>query len=149
MASSWRRRCSPGVALITPMFQLFGDLHWIGSYQALIIPEHLASCCRHRLYAHLVLERCAVELEAARIDGATRAQAFRLIVLPLAAPALFTTAILAFIATWNEFMLCQPALDAGYRTGHGRHRTLPGRLVHQPYTAIMAHHRHGAAGDRC
>lgn len=29
----------PGVALITPMFQLFGDLNWIGSYQALIIPN--------------------------------------------------------------------------------------------------------------
>ncbi|MDJ0108426.1 carbohydrate ABC transporter permease, partial [Rhodococcus erythropolis] len=43
--------------------------------------------------------------EAARIDGATRGQAFRLIMLPLAAPALFTTAILAFIATVNEYLL--------------------------------------------
>ena len=45
--------------------------------------------------------------EAARVDGATKAQAFRLILLPLAAPALFTTAIIAFITTWNEFMLAR------------------------------------------
>src|SRR5699024_7728915 len=45
--------------------------------------------------------------EAARVDGATRGQAFRKILLPLAAPALFTTAILALIASWNEFMLAR------------------------------------------
>lgn len=39
------------------------------------------------------------------MDGASRAQAFRMIMLPLAAPAVFTTAILAFIATVNEFLL--------------------------------------------
>ena len=39
--------------------------------------------------------------EAARVDGATRGQAFRMVILPLATPALFTTAILAFVATWN------------------------------------------------
>ena len=42
-----------------------------------------------------------------RVDGATRGQAFRMVVLPLATPALFTTAILAFVATWNEFMLAR------------------------------------------
>ena len=36
--------------------------------------------------------------EAAKIDGATPGQAFRIVILPLAAPGLFTTAILAFIA---------------------------------------------------
>ena len=41
------------------------------------------------------------------MDGASRSQAFRLILLPLAAPALFTTAIIAFITTWNEFMLAK------------------------------------------
>ena len=45
--------------------------------------------------------------EAARVDGASRGLAFRKVILPLAAPALFTTAILAFIATWNEFMLAK------------------------------------------
>ena len=43
--------------------------------------------------------------EAAMVDGLTRGQAFRKIIIPLAAPGMFTTAILAFIATWNEFII--------------------------------------------
>jgi multiple sugar transport system permease protein len=47
-----------------------------------------------------------VELEqAALIDGATRVQAFTKIILPLAAPGVFTTAIITFIAAWNEFLI--------------------------------------------
>ena len=46
------------------------------------------------------------ELEAAaRVDGCTRGQAFRKIILPLAVPGVFTTAILVFISAWNEFMI--------------------------------------------
>ena len=46
------------------------------------------------------------ELEqAAKVDGATPGQAFRLVIFPLAAPALFTTAILVFLGSWNEFLL--------------------------------------------
>ncbi|MEW6229666.1 MAG: carbohydrate ABC transporter permease [Bacillota bacterium] len=45
------------------------------------------------------------ELEqAALVDGATPIQTFRLVLLPLAAPALVTTGLLAFIAAWNEFI---------------------------------------------
>ena len=39
------------------------------------------------------------------MDGCTPGQAFRIILLPLAAPALFTTSILVFLASWNEFLL--------------------------------------------
>ena len=130
----------PGVALITPMFQLFGDLHWIGSYQALIIPN-ISFVLPLTVYTlSSFMNDMPWELEeAARIDGATRAQAFRLIVLPLAAPALFTTAILAFIATWNEFMLAsqlstrdtEPVTVAIARFSGENSFT-------QPYTAIMA-----------
>ena len=42
--------------------------------------------------------------EAAAIDGMTEFQSFRLVTLPLAAPALATTGILVFIFCWNEFM---------------------------------------------
>ena len=46
------------------------------------------------------------ELEqAARVDGCTPGQAFRKVILPLAAPGLFTTAILVFISAWNEYLL--------------------------------------------
>lgn len=96
----------PGVALVTPLFQLFSEIGWIGGYQALVIPNisfvlPLTVYTLTSFFADLPWE---LE-EAARVDGATRAQAFRIVILPLAAPALFTTAILAFIATWNEFLL--------------------------------------------
>ena len=43
-------------------------------------------------------------LQAAQVDGATSFQAFRLILLPLTAPALVTTGLLAFIGAWNEYL---------------------------------------------
>ncbi|HEY1267390.1 MAG TPA: carbohydrate ABC transporter permease, partial [Candidatus Binatia bacterium] len=54
--------------------------------------------------------------EAALVDGCTRAQALRRIVLPLAAPGIFTAAILVFIYAWNEFffaliILTSPSLQ--------------------------------------
>src|SRR5918997_605464 len=42
--------------------------------------------------------------DAARVDGATTIQAFRKVIVPLAAPGVFTTAILTFIFAWNEFL---------------------------------------------
>lgn len=98
----------PGIALVTPLFQLFGDIGWIGTYQALIIPN-ISFALPLTIYTLVSFFRqLPWELEeAARVDGASRGQAFRLVLLPLAAPALFTTAILAFIATWNEFMLAR------------------------------------------
>lgn len=42
--------------------------------------------------------------EAAKIDGASPMQTFAKIIIPLAAPGTFTTAILVFIAAWNEFL---------------------------------------------
>ena len=47
--------------------------------------------------------------EAALVDGATHFEAFRKVVVPLAAPGLATAAILTFIAAWNEFLLADHA----------------------------------------
>lgn len=96
----------PGIALVTPLFQLFSNIGWIGTYRAMIIPN-ISFVLPLTVYTLTSFFR---ELpwkleEAARVDGASRGLAFRKVILPLAAPALFTTAILAFIATWNEFML--------------------------------------------
>lgn len=96
----------PGVALVTPLFQLFTDMGWIGTYQALIIPN-ISFALPLTIYTLTsFLNDLPWELEeAARIDGASRGQAFVRVILPLAAPAVFTTAILAFIASWNEYLL--------------------------------------------
>lgn len=96
----------PAVALVTPLFQLFTDLGWIGQYRALVIPN-ISFVLPLTVYTLTSFFRdLPWELEeAARIDGATRWQAFQKVLLPLAAPAVFTSAILAFIAAWNEYML--------------------------------------------
>lgn len=98
----------PGIALVTPLFQLFGDLGWLGTYRALVIPN-ISFALPLTIYTLTSFFRdLPWQLEeAARVDGATRGQAFRKVLLPLATPALFTTAILAFIASWNEFMLAK------------------------------------------
>src|ERR1043165_798184 len=49
--------------------------------------------------------------EAAQIDGCTPAQAFRKVILPLAAPGVFTTAIITFIAAWNEFIIALSVIN--------------------------------------
>ncbi|MDN6226458.1 carbohydrate ABC transporter permease [Corynebacterium flavescens] len=104
----------PAIALVTPLFQLFGNLEWIGTYRAMIIPN-ISFALPLTVYTLLSFFRqLPWELEeAARVDGASRSQAFRLILLPLAAPALFTTAIIAFITTWNEFMLARQLSTTG------------------------------------
>ena len=98
----------PGVALVSPLFQMFSNWGWLtgANYQALIIPNisFALPLTIYTLTAFLAEMPWELE-ESARIDGCTPGQAFRKIMLPLAAPGLFTTAILAFIASWNSYLL--------------------------------------------
>ncbi|MBV7292548.1 carbohydrate ABC transporter permease [Corynebacterium sp. TAE3-ERU16] len=130
----------PGIALVTPLFQLFGDLGWIGTYRALIIPD-ISFALPLTIYTLVsFFQQLPWELEeAARVDGASRGQAFRLVLLPLAAPALFTTAILAFIAAWNEFMLAkQLSTTATEPVTVAIARFSGPSAFEYPYTSIMA-----------
>ncbi len=96
----------PGVAILTPIFQLFTDLGWLGTYQGLILPQISFSLPLAVYTLTSFFADMPWELEqAARVDGATPGQAFRLVILPLAAPAMFTVSILVFLASWNEFLL--------------------------------------------
>lgn len=96
----------PGVAILTPLFQLFTDLGWLGTYQGLILPQISFSLPLAVYTLTSFFADMPWELEqAARVDGATPGQAFRLVILPLAAPAMFTTSILVFLASWNEYLL--------------------------------------------
>ncbi|MEP6599058.1 MAG: carbohydrate ABC transporter permease [Actinomycetota bacterium] len=96
----------PGVAILTPLFQLFTDLGWLGTYRALILPQISFSLPLAVYTLTSFFADMPWELEqAAKVDGASPGQAFRLVIFPLAAPALFTTAILVFLASWNEFLL--------------------------------------------
>ncbi|RDI46859.1 carbohydrate ABC transporter permease [Nocardia mexicana] len=130
----------PVVVLVTPLFQLFTNIGWIGQYQAMIIPNisfvlPLTVYILASFFADLPWE---LE-EAARIDGATRFQAFRLVMLPLAAPAVFTTAILAFIAAVNEYLLARLlSADATEPVTVAIARFSGNDPLVQPYAAIMA-----------
>lgn len=130
----------PGIALVTPLFQLFGDLGWFGTYRALIIPN-ISFALPLTIYTLVSFFRdLPWELEeAARVDGATPGQAFRLVLLPLAAPALFTTAILAFITTWNEFMLARQLSTTATEPVTVAIARFSGPSAFEfPYTSIMA-----------
>lgn len=130
----------PGVALLTPLFALFSNLHWSGQYQVLIIP-YIAGALPLTVYTlNSFFREMPWELEeAARIDGCTPAQAFRIVILPLAAPAVFTTAILAFIASWNEFLLVSVLGNEQIETVTLAIANFTGSIPRvQPYTTIMA-----------
>ncbi len=119
----------PGVAILTPLFQLFTNFGWLGTYQALILPQISFSLPLAVYTLTSFFADMPWELEqAARVDGATPGQAFRLVILPLAAPALFTTAILVFLASWNEFLLSNSLYD-------GKDNVAPSTVAIAKFTA--------------
>jgi multiple sugar transport system permease protein len=137
----------PGVTLLIPLFKLFTGsydwlpLHWLNQYQAAIIPSLSFGLplCVWNLTAFF--RQLPVELEqAAMVDGCTPGEAFRLIILPLAAPGVFTTAILTFIAVWNEFMISLTFLQAkDMKTATVALNQFTGTLgFNTPYGSIMA-----------
>jgi multiple sugar transport system permease protein len=98
----------PGIAIVSPLYLQFRDWGLINNKLALILPSvtFTLPICIWTLTAFF--RDLPLELEeAARVDGATRVQTFLQIVAPLAAPGVFTTAILLFIAAWNEFLFAR------------------------------------------
>lgn len=80
-------------------------------------------------------------MQSAQVDGATPFQTFYLVLLPLTAPALVTTGLLAFIAAWNEYLfaLTFTAIEPSARTIPVAIALFTGSVVRQiPYGEIMA-----------
>jgi multiple sugar transport system permease protein len=130
----------PGVALITPLFQLFTNIGWFGTYQALILPSisFVLPLTVYTLTSFFREMPWDLE-EAARIDGCTQGQAFRKVILPLATPAVFTTAILAFISSWNEYLISSQLSSDATQPVTVAIASFAGSQPHQePYTAVMA-----------
>ena len=96
----------PQIAIAAPLFRLWADIGLYNTLLGLIIP-YLTFALPLSIYILVTFFReIPKDLEeAALVDGATHFQAFRKVVVPLAAPGLATTAILTFIAAWNEFLL--------------------------------------------
>jgi multiple sugar transport system permease protein len=96
----------PGISLVIPLLKLFIDIKWINTYQAMILPSLSFALPLAVWNLTAFFRQMPRELEqAAMVDGCTPAQAFRKVILPLAAPGVFTTAIITFIAAWNEFLI--------------------------------------------
>jgi multiple sugar transport system permease protein len=133
----------PGVAILTPIFQLFTNFGWLGTYQGLILPQISFSLPLAVYTLTSFFADMPWELEqAARVDGATPGQAFRLVILPLAAPAMFTTSILVFLASWNEYLLSSVLAN-------GNHNVEPSTVAIANFTAgphIVANTQTMAAG---
>ena len=96
----------PLVAIIVPLLKNFSDWGWINTYQAMIIPDLSFSLPLAVWNLTSFFRQMPQELEqSAMVDGCTPGQAFRKVILPIAAPGIFTTAIIIFIGAWNEFLV--------------------------------------------
>ncbi len=96
----------PLIALVTPLFTIERALGLFNTWPGLIIP-YIAFGLPLGIYILSAFFReIPWELEkAAKVDGATPFQAFIRVIAPLAAPGMVTTAILVFLACWNDFIL--------------------------------------------
>jgi len=95
----------PQIALVTPLFKILTTIGLFDTWMGLIIP-YVTFALPLAIYTLSAFFReIPWELEkAAKMDGATPFQAFRQVITPLAMPGVFTTAILVFIACWNDFL---------------------------------------------
>ncbi len=94
----------PVLAIVGPLFIAYQHLHLIDNYLALIITYLIYTLPIATWFLANFFSQIPHQLEeAAVVDGATRLQALRRIILPVAVPGIFTVTILAFILAWNDF----------------------------------------------
>lgn len=96
----------PVVALVGPLFDLWRTVHLFNTWPGLIIPYMSFTLPLAIWVLTAFFREIPWELEqAAQVDGASSWQAFGKVIVPLAAPGVFTAAILTFFFAWNEFVL--------------------------------------------
>jgi multiple sugar transport system permease protein len=95
----------PVISIVTPLFNLWRNIGLYDTWAGLIIP-YLSLTLPISIWTMTAFFRqIPWEMEqAAQVDGATTWQAFRKVIVPLAAPGVFTTAIIAFFIAWNDFV---------------------------------------------
>lgn len=96
----------PLVTLLVPIFETMRSLGLLNTYVALVLPYTVLNLPVCTLVLVSFFQSIPKDLEnAAMIDGCTRMGALVRVVLPLAAPGVFTAGILAFVNSWDEFLL--------------------------------------------
>ena len=114
----------PAVSLIGPLFNIWRTVGLYDTWPGLIIPYMSLTLPLSIWTLSAFFREIPWEMEqAAQLDGATSWQAFRKVIVPLAAPGVFTTAILAFFFAWNDFVF------AISLTSTDRARTVPAALA--------------------
>jgi multiple sugar transport system permease protein len=95
----------PVISIVTPLFNLWRTIGLYDTWAGLVIP-YLSLTLPISIWTLTAFFRqIPWELEqAAQVDGATTWQAFRKAIVPLAAPGVFTTALIAFFIAWNDFV---------------------------------------------
>lgn len=94
----------PGHVTLVPRYILFNTLGWVGSYLPILVPKFLATDAFFVFLLVQFMRSLPKEIEeAAIIDGCSKFGVYLRIILPLAIPALVTTALFTFLWTWDDF----------------------------------------------
>ncbi len=95
----------PPVSIIGPLFNIWRDVGLYNTWPGLILPYMTFALPLAIWTLAAFFREIPFDLEqAAQVDGATPYQAFRKVILPLALPGVFTSAIIVFIFCWNDFL---------------------------------------------
>lgn len=95
----------PVISIVTPLFNLWRQIGLYDTWPGLIIPYLSLTLPISIWTLAAFFQQIPWDLErAAQVDGATTWQAFRKVIVPLTAPGVFTTAIIAFFIAWNDFV---------------------------------------------
>jgi multiple sugar transport system permease protein len=114
----------PPISIVGSLFNLWRNIGLFDTWQGLIIPYMTFTLPLAIYTLSAFFREIPWELEqAAQVDGATPFQAFTKVIAPLAAPGVFTTAILVFIFAWNDFLFANTLTS----TSHAR--TVPATLA--------------------
>lgn len=96
----------PVIAMVGPLFTVYRRIGFLNTYPGLIIADLIYTLPLATFLMSSYFSQIPRSLEeAALVDGSTRLNTLRKIIVPVAMPGVFTTAILAFMLTWNDFLL--------------------------------------------
>jgi len=114
----------PPISIVGSLFDLWREIGLFDTWVGLIIPYMTFTLPLAIYTLSAFFREIPWELEqAAQVDGATPWQAYRKVIVPLAAPGVFTAAILTFIFAWNDFLF------ANTLTSTDASRTVPATLA--------------------
>jgi multiple sugar transport system permease protein len=114
----------PPISIVGSLFDMWRAIGLFDTWPGLIIPYMTFTLPLAIYILSAFFREIPWELEqAAAVDGATPMQAFRRVIVPLAAPGVFTAAILVFIFAWNDFIF------ANTLTSTDDARTVPAALA--------------------